>query len=450
MKNNIFLLLSNILNEVKNIDHNFLLNLDKQKIPNISKIVKVPDIQEVKTKNYGTLFRVKYFLYYKSNVPRMIGFSSKDKSFSKIFSLDVYSRKLKPVVGFILDEKIPKDKLLDVIGKISMVSNLKKKPSGFSLSKIKENINESIYSRLDDREKLGFIIQILTVIAVALIPIMFLIYFYIKRIIHWRKEVQASTTFETYINSRLFIGQKEDEPAFLIYNKLVSYIKNVVLGKAASLIICGPPGMSKTYIVRRVLHFTKKKPGSQYLIEKGSSATARDVYFMLFKARKKLLILDDFDTPLKDADMVNFLKAVTDTYEKRIISMPREKVISSGQQQEMIDAPEKFEFEGKLIIITNLKKNQINSALLSRSPAIEINFDTKTVLSSIEKMLKFTSPSIEMSLKKEVYNYIVDLYKKDKSIKVDFRTFQSCIDARVGVPEDWKNVVNDIVNFKGK
>ena len=47
---------------------------------------------------------------------------------------------------------------------------------------------------------------------------------------------------------------------------------------------------------------------------------------------------------------------------------------------------------------------------------------------------------------KEVYDYICNLRNKyGNKITMDFRKFQSSVDARVGVPEEWKEIVEMIV-----
>ena len=162
----------------------------------------------------------------------------------------------------------------------------------------------------------------------------------------------------------------------------------------------------------------------------------------------KILILDDFDKPLRDEDMVNFLKSITDTYKHRILSFPREKSQMYGSQEVERKVPPKFNFTGKLIIITNLERKDIDRALLSRAPAVEVKFNIQEVLDNLLKMMKFISPSVSMETKMEVYNYILSLYKQNKHINLNFRAFQNAVDARVGIPDHWKEMVRTIVEFE--
>jgi replication-associated recombination protein RarA len=236
-----------------------------------------------------------------------------------------------------------------------------------------------------------------------------------------------------------------------MYRTLQNYIGHITSGKANALILCGPPGMSKTYIVRRTLHFEGYKPRADYNIESGSTLGLADTYALLYYNRKKILILDDFDTPLQDEDMINMLKSVSDTYSRRILSLPREKKLDTAKTGgEATAVPAKFEFKGKLIIITNLKREQLNPALISRAPVYEVNFNAKQVFEAIKKMIRFISPGVPEKVKWEVHDFLAELYKKNPKITIDFRVFVNAIDARVGNPESWKEMTKVIVNFGKK
>ena len=271
------------------------------------------------------------------------------------------------------------------------------------------------------------------------------------QVYNWRQEKEVEGRIEKEMNQNLFQGQGKNDSGFELFNNLKEHIEFIINKHSNALIIYGPAGMSKTYTVRRTLYFNNVKPGKEYVIEKGSSLGLLSTYSLLYKNRNKLLILDDFDTPLKDENIVNLLKAITDTYEKRILSLPRDLILATGDRGEkVIGVPEKFEYRGQLIIITNLKRNQIDSALLSRAPGIEVNYDTKQILKHTEKLLKYMNPAIPMKFKQEAYDYITKLYKNDKNIIVSFRTINSSIEARVGNPQGWKQMAQTIVNYQGK
>ena len=438
---------------------NFVLKLDGMRIPNIKKIKRIPDIEKYTTQESGTLYGVKYFIYGVYDTI-MIRISSTDKSFLEVHSIDVYDKKLRP--GVIIKIKpMDQDKFIEFIG--SVIGTTK-----FSKSRLKEDFinyktssqymietwyNESILKE----NPLGGLMNMLPgevkyvgmlVSIVFAVPMIMKFGFYIKKLINWSKERYVAGPIEDRLNQDLFQNQTGTEPAFAIYDHLKLYILHIVNGQAPSLIIYGPPGMSKTYTVRRTLHFAGLKPLKDYSIEKGSGLNIQATYSLLYKNRKRLLILDDFDTPLQNPEMVNMLKAITDSYGRRILSLPREKTLANAETGgSESGVPDKFEFKGKLIIITNLDKSKLDPALLSRSPAIEVNFNSKEVLTSLELMYKYVNPSISDEIKKEVYEHIIKLYRINPNITIDFRAFKSAVDARVGCPEDWKNMTKIIVGF---
>jgi hypothetical protein len=428
--------------KTKNNDFSFVLKLNKERLPGINKIIRIPDIEEITTKTHGKLFAIKYFLYLSSGKLRVIRITSKNKSFKQIYSLDICNNKLQALAGFSINSNIEKEDLLKFIGMIILAKK-----------------NKMQYESTDIDLKATAINQIKTNPAAMAIAAMFgivwLVGLYLKaryifkKVYNWYQERYVSGPLEQAINDGLFASQKKDEPAYAVYNDLVNMINHTLTGPSPALIIYGPPGMSKTYNVRRALHFSGLAPRKDYAIIKGSSLGLTEVYDMLYKYRKRILILDDFDTPLQNDDVINLIKSITDSYDNRIVSLPKKATlatIETGGDESA--SPDKFEFKGKLIIITNLSLNQIDSAVLSRAPAIEIAFDSKKIISLIGDMLKFTSPSIDMKIKQEVYQYIISLYKKNPKLQITFRDYKNAVDSRVGNPNGWKEMTAIIVSSK--
>lgn len=413
-----------------------LKNLDNIKIENITKIKKIPDIEKLNIDG-KKIYGIKYFLFsdkFSRRKPIVIRITSIDNTFKNPYSIDIFNERMTNYVSVILKPDIPEKYI------ILFISNL---PTSVKYKNIKSTIGTYLEQLTPEK------FMLYSTVAQGLIlltTIFLLIRFYIIKILNKIEEEKSAGPREQEINNELFKNQKENEPAFKMYSKLQNFIKYVALGKAPAVILCGPPGMSKTYIVRRTFHFSKLVPGKDYAIEKGSSLSVLSTYDLLYKNRNRILVLDDFDTPLRNEDTVNLLKAITDSYDKRILSLPREKMMST-QNQEAYQTPEKFEYKGKLIIITNLKKSEIDRALLSRAPAFEVNFNTKEVLNSLNDLIDFVNPSVPINIKVEVLNYILELYRKNPKIQIDFRSFKNSIDARVGNELYWKEMVHTIVGL---
>jgi len=439
-----------------------MLDLRKYKMKGIRKVTMVPGIFELKTKKQGNLFIQKFFLFDGKNndMPKMVALASKSSNMNKLYGVIFYNLKLNPVATFTLRPTYKPEQVAQFIGEGVTSSKYKtniKIREDVIQSKVKgQHLNEGMAEIVIDTLKknpeliLPFLPLLILVGILFVVPWIQKFFYLIGSIKNWLTEVYVEGKAEQLINEELFSNQKYDEPAFAMFNTLSEYIKHVATKKANALVICGPPGMSKTYTVRRTLHFLGLKPRKDYAIEKGSTLGLESTYALLYKHRNRLLILDDFDTPLSNEDTVNMLKAITDTYGKRILSLPRDKQMSSSGEVQRSKTPDKFEFKGQLIIITNLLKSQINTALLSRAPAFEVYFDTKTVIDSLQDLLKYAHPKIPIKIKQEVYDYICLLYKFDSKINVSFRSFAAAVDARMGNPHAWKNMVKIIVGYNGK
>jgi hypothetical protein len=419
----------------------FVLNLDKININNLTKITKIPDLEIIKL-NGVSLYAVKYFITNNHNQVQQIRITSKDKNFKTIYSLDFFDKRLKPAISILIKEETPQDKFIE------MISAIGKKKLNESVSPSNLFI-ESLFLK-EGMEKLAYKIQNASALftgVLMVISIILMFHYYIKDVLNKIEEQQSATRQENELNKLLFSGQKEDEPEFIIYHKIQNYLKTVLNKEMNGLVLYGPPGTSKTYIVRRSLYFSKLLPGKDYNVIKGSTMGLLSFYQTLYINKNKILILDDFDKPLADEDIVNLLKAATDSYANRIISLPLDQIMSSGQAQTKSQTPQKFNFSGQIIIITNLPKNKIDRAILSRIPSVEVSFNTEETLKAVQNMLKYINPSVDIKIKQEVLDYILYLYKKNPNIEVSFRSVKSAIDSRLGNPRYWQDMVEIIVGY---
>ena len=420
--------------------------LDSVKIKNINKITRIPGIETIISKGNPKLFGIRYFIFNSKfkKIPLVIRITSLKKNFDVIYGVDVFSKNGKNAIELLLKPEVieSKEKFIEFISQLSMNTKV-----------VKESYNVlnnylSYLNEIDPKIVGALVSTVIGTMTSGILVYSILSY----KIKEWKlkKEAdEASGPAEQAINDKLFGGTKYNDPAFKMYANLQNFIKYVVLGKAPAVIICGPPGMSKTHIVKRTFYFENLKAGKDYVVEKGSTLNVAAIYDLLYKNKNRILVLDDFDSPLKNEDTVNMLKAITDSYSKRIISIPREKTHAASPQSDISpDTPSKFEYKGRLIIITNLKKKDIDRALLSRAPAFEVNYNPKEILNYLDKFIHTIRPEVDEKTKREVLDYIIYLYAKDKNIEVNFRSFQNSIDAKVGNPLYWKEMVHTIVNYK--
>ena len=152
-----------------------------------------------------------------------------------------------------------------------------------------------------------------------------------------------------------------------------------------AMIVVGPPGVGKSYGVEKQLERANtfdviKDLPPKYVIVKGAM-TAIGLYNMLYKYSDKgnVIVFDDCDTVLLDDLSLNILKAALDSGKKRTIFWNSD---SSYLRREGI--PDKFDFKGSAIFITNLKFEHLKSkklkdhldALQSRCHYLDLTLDT--------------------------------------------------------------------------
>lgn len=169
---------------------------------------------------------------------------------------------------------------------------------------------------------------------------------------------------------------------FAVLDQMTDAVAN---GTVRGLIVSGPPGVGKSFGVETILdeYDAMSKVGGQpprTEVVKGSM-TPIGLYQTLFNNSNKgdILVFDDCDSILFDEVCLNMLKAVLDSGKKRTISWKAE---SQALRREGI--PDRFEFRGGCIFITNVNFENVRSkkiqdhlaALMSRCHYVDLGMDT--------------------------------------------------------------------------
>jgi hypothetical protein len=161
--------------------------------------------------------------------------------------------------------------------------------------------------------------------------------------------------------------------------------KAAISGDIRAMIVSGPPGVGKSYgveqeIEKATLFDRMSNKKLRATVVKGS-ATPIGLYQTLYKYSdsNSVIVFDDCDAILLDDVSLNLLKGALDSGKKRVISWLSE---SSALRREGI--PDRFEFKGSVIFITNLKFDKMKSqklrdhldALQSRCHYLDLTLDT--------------------------------------------------------------------------
>ena len=156
-------------------------------------------------------------------------------------------------------------------------------------------------------------------------------------------------------------------------------------GNVRAMIVSGPPGVGKSYGVETVLQksdlfntLAEKKP--KFEVVKGAMS-AIGLYAKLYEysAVGNVIVFDDCDSILMEDLSLNILKAALDSSARRFISWNTDSRILRSE-----GIPDRFEFKGAAIFITNIKFEHVRSkklrdhldALESRCHYIDLQMDT--------------------------------------------------------------------------
>jgi len=156
------------------------------------------------------------------------------------------------------------------------------------------------------------------------------------------------------------------------------------MGDCRALVVSGPAGLGKSYMVEEVLN-DYDDTESVYTIVRGYLRPT-GIIRLLYEYRHpgNVLVFDDADSVFFDEVSLNLLKAACDTLDKRVISYRTENEMEDGDGGII---PKSFAFDGSIIFITNMdldgeiargsKLAPHFSALISRSHYIDLAMKTR-------------------------------------------------------------------------
>lgn len=235
---------------------------------------------------------------------------------------------------------------------------------------------------------------------------------------------------------------------FGILNQMTLAVKE---GIVRSMIVSGPPGVGKSHGVLKILEKadllnTLAERPPKYEVVKGS-VSAVGLYAKLyeFSDEGNVLVFDDADGIFFDDTSLNLLKAALDTTDRRFINWNKDSRLLRSD-----GIPNRYEFKGSVIFISNIKFSHVRSkklrehlaALESRSHYIDLDMDTQR-----EKILwikKVTddgmldSYEFDSVVKEELINYIEDNVQQLREISL--RTMLKAADLRKAFPSGWQNI----------
>ena len=258
-----------------------------------------------------------------------------------------------------------------------------------------------------------------------------------KRLTSMVGDIEQAIVVATEKQNRYGINERFD-----FVEKLVTMVAS---GVQPSAVITGEGGLGKTYTVTKTLEAHGYKDISDlaefqvgsvvntrkcFTMVKGYS-TAKGLYRTLFENNKSVIVFDDCDAVLKDPIALNLLKGALDSYGKRIISW--------NADMKDDDLPRSFNFEGRVIFISNMEQDRIDQAIRSRSMMIDLSMNADQKIDRMEYIAKSDEfmPEFELSHKMDALALIREISSEAKEISL--RTLISVTKIRASNKE-WKDL----------
>ena len=232
---------------------------------------------------------------------------------------------------------------------------------------------------------------------------------------------------------------------------LTDMTRAVRKGDVRAMIVSGPPGVGKSFGVEEVLSkdgifdvLGERKP--RYEVVKGAMS-ALGLYAKLyeFSDANHVLVFDDCDSILMEDLSLNILKGALDSSKKRFIAWNTDSRLLRSE-----GIPDRFEFKGAAIFITNIKFEHVKSkrlrdhldALESRCHYIDLQMDTDR-----EKILRIKqivgdgmldAYEFEACEKDDVVNFIVE--NAGKLRELSLRMVLKVADLKKAFPGNWQSM----------
>lgn len=209
--------------------------------------------------------------------------------------------------------------------------------------------------------------------------------------------------------------------------------KMVIMGVSPSLIVTGEGGLGKSYSIKNALVDCGMEE-HEFVFFKGYS-TARGLYNSLYDNNGKVIIFDDCDSVLEDKVALNILKSALDSYDEREITW-------MSKMNKSDEYPNKFSFTGRIIFISNKKKDSIDQAVLSRSLVVDLSMTADDKIERMRHILSAILPEYSMNTKIQALDFLEGVKNK---AQLNMRTLIMVTKLADSFPGKWEDMATYMV-----
>ena len=233
------------------------------------------------------------------------------------------------------------------------------------------------------------------------------------------------------------------------FDILTEMTRAVKTGSVRAMIVSGPPGVGKSFGVEAVLQkdglfdtLAERKP--KFEVVKGAMS-AIGLYAKLYEFSEKghVVVFDDCDSILLEDLSLNILKGALDSSERRFISWNTDSRLLRSE-----GIPDRFEFKGAAIFITNIKFEHVKSkklrdhldALESRCHYIDLQMDTeREKILRIKQVVKDAGMLDRYEFEPVVRDELIEFVEKnaDRLRELSLRMVLKLADLRKSFPTNW-------------
>ena len=256
----------------------------------------------------------------------------------------------------------------------------------------------------------------------------------------------------------------EDVDTTNIFSDLIKLVTLVAKGVRRSLFVYGNGGTGKTYTVMETLNNMGLKQNKDWYMFTGKITTL-GLYRELFLLRHdKIIIFDDADTAFDNPDSSALLKAALDTQarslnwfssrttnvtnmdaaEKEAFNHKVEAELKTNPSGDTVKFPSEFFFTSRVIFISNLARDQMDQAVLTRVLKIDVSLNIPQIFKRMAELIhkgQLGPKDMDLQNKVMVLNTLIRLYNQKRLKQPSLRTFVAAAELQHKGEKDWTTLL---------
>lgn len=218
-----------------------------------------------------------------------------------------------------------------------------------------------------------------------------------------------------------------------MYKVIKNFTKMVIRGHKKGFLLFGEAGIGKTYNIIKAIKEEDKK-----LNLFSGHITSLELYHYLYEHRKENIILDDVNI-LENEQNLNLLKAC----------LGETGIVQYNTTSTKLKVPNKFKFEGSLIILLNgVPENSPSlNAVESRVLFYEMKMNYHEKIEVLKELSKNPYKKLKEKERQEIMSWIIS-NTNEATDNFSLRTLNTCYEFYLYDKENWKDLALTILTKK--